>query len=163
MSKKIIIVLGAPNSPEGILSSIAENRLDLCFKMFSKGDLILCTGGWGKHFNTSNLPHSYYAKEYLLKKGISESNFLESAISNNTVDDAVKIKEIISKHKKLKLLIITSDFHLNRTKLIFKEVLKEYTLEFVAAENNLPRHQLKKIIEHEKKSINKIIENGLYY
>lgn len=163
MSKRILIVLGAPNSPNGNLSSIAKNRLDLCFKILLQSDLILCTGGWGKNFNTASLPHSYYAKEYLLKKGILKSYFLEPAISNNTVDDAVKAKEIISKYKKLKLLIITSDFHINRANLIFKEILKEYTLEFVAAENNLPRHQLKKIVEHEKKSINKIIENGLYY
>ncbi|WP_027136672.1 YdcF family protein [Gaetbulibacter saemankumensis] len=163
MSNKIIIVLGAPNSPKGILSSIAENRLNLCFKMFSKGDLILCTGGWGKHFNNSSLPHSHYAQEYLLNKGISKSCFLEPALSSNTVDDAVKTKEIIYNYKNLELLIITSDFHLDRAKLIFKEILKEYTIGFIGAKNNLPKNQLQKIIEHEKKSINEIVKNGLYY
>lgn len=163
MSKRILIVLGAPNSPDGELSSIAKNRLNLCFKVFLQDDLILCTGGWGKHFNTSNLPHAYYAKEYLIKKGVLESHFLKPALSNNTVDDAVKVKDIISDHKNPKLLVITSDFHLNRTKLIFKEILKKYPIEFLGAENNLLRNQLKKIVEHEKNSINKIIKNGLYY
>ena len=162
MSKRILVVLGSPNSHDGELSSIAKNRLDLCFKTFLEDDLILCTGGWGKHFNTSNLPHSYYAKEYLIKKGILESYFLKSALSNNTVDDAIKMKKIISNYKGRELLIITSDFHLNRTKLIFKEILKKYTIEFLGAGNNLLKDQLKKIVEHEKKSIKKIIENGLY-
>jgi len=163
MSKRILIVLGSPNSHDGELSSIAKNRLDVCFKTFVQDDLILCTGGWGEHFNTSNRSHAYYAKEYLLEKGILESCFLEPALSSNTVDDAVKIKEIISDFKEPKLLVVTSDFHLNRTKLIFKEILKKYTIEFLGAGNDLLKHQLKIIVEHEKKSIHKIIKNGLYY
>lgn len=163
MNKRILIILGAPNSPSGILSSIAKNRLDVCFKIFLQNDLILCTGSWGEHFNTSKLPHSYHSKKYLLKKGIPNACFIAPALSNNTVDDAVKVKEIIASYKKPKLLIITSDFHLNRATLIFKEILHKHTIEFVGAANNLPRHQLEKIVEHEKKSINKIIENGLYY
>jgi len=163
MSKRILIVLGSPNSHDGELSSIAKNRLDVCFKTFVQDDLILCTGGWGEHFNTSNRSHAYYAKEYLLEKGILESSFLEPALSSNTVDDAVKIKEIVSDFKEPKLLVVTSDFHLDRTKLIFKEILKKYTIEFLGAGNDLLKHQLKIIVEHEKKSIHKIIKNGLYY
>jgi len=163
MNKRILITLGAPNSSSGILSSIAKNRLDACFKMFLKNDLILCTGSWGEHFNTSSLPHAYHSKKYLLEKGIPNANFLEPALSNNTVDDAVKVKEIISNYKESKLILITSDFHLDRARLIFNEILKNHTIDFVGAENGLPTDQLEKIVEHEKKSINKIIENGLYY
>jgi hypothetical protein len=75
MSNRVLVILGPPNSPNGNLSSIAKNRLDLCFQIFLKDDLILCTGGWGKHFNTSINPHAYYAKEYLLKKGITDLVF----------------------------------------------------------------------------------------
>lgn len=163
MNQRILIVLGAPNSPEGILSATAKNRLDLCFKIFSENDLILCTGGWGKQFNISDKPHAYYAKKYLLKKGIVESSFSNFALSSNTVDDAVKSKEIISEYNHPRLLVITSDFHLNRAKLIFEEILSEDAISFVGAENNLSEQQLKQAVEHENKSIDHITKNGLYY
>jgi len=163
MSKRILIVLGSPNSHDGELSSIAKNRLDVCFKSFVTDDKILCSGGWGEHFNTSKRSHAYHAKEYLLEKGILESCFLRPALSSNTVDDAVKIKEIVSDFKEPKLLVVTSDFHIERTKLIFNEILKEYTIEYLGALNNLLKQELKIIVEHEKKAIHKIIKNGLYY
>jgi len=163
MNERILIILGAPNSPSGILSSIAKNRLDVCFKLFMENDFVLCTGSWGEHFNTSSHPHAYHSKKYLLEKGMSSTCFLEPALSNNTVDDAVKVKEIISNYPNSKLIIITSDFHVDRATLIFNEILKNHRIEFVGAENSLPNDQLKKIVEHEKKSIQKIIENGLYY
>ena len=37
-------------------------------KIHRKGDLILCTGGWGIHFNTGSEAHAVYAKK--LFKGI---------------------------------------------------------------------------------------------
>ena len=49
MEKEVLVVLGSPNSPSGELSDISKSRLDCCRKMFSKGQLILCTGGWGPH------------------------------------------------------------------------------------------------------------------
>lgn len=163
MKRRILIVLGAPNSPKGILSSIARNRLDLCFEIFKKNDLILCTGGWGKHFNTSVNSHSYYAKEYLKDKGIPKYSFLEDALSSNTVDDAVKTKKIISKYDNPKLIVITSDFHIKRVKLIFNEIFHGKNINFIKSKNCLPKNQLLKIIEHETKSINSIKENGFCY
>ena len=163
MNRRILIVLGAPNSPKGNLSSTARNRLDLCFETFKKNDLILCTGGWGKHFNTSVHSHSYYAKEYLENKGILKYSFLEDALSSNTVDDAVKTKRIISKYGNPKLIVITSDFHMERVKLVFNEIFHRQNIDFMKSKNSLPKNQLLKIIEHETKSIDSIKKNGLYY
>lgn len=163
MHERILVVLGAPNSPDGQLSEIAKNRLELCFETFIENDLILCTGGWGEHFNTATRPHAHYAQEYLLKKGIPKSCFLEMALSSNTVDDAVKVKTIVSKHHHPQLMVITSDFHLERVQLIFKEILKENQLEFKGAKNSLSKSQLITTVEHEAKAIKNIREKGLFY
>ena len=84
-------------------------------------------------------------------------------MSGHTVEDAVKIKPIVSKLKEIKLTVITSDFHLNRVKLIFNEILKNYTLDFIGVENNLEQEELNLLIQHEENAINAIIKNGLYY
>ena len=163
MKKEVLVVLGAPNSPSGELSDISKSRLDCCRKMFAKGQLILCTGGWGPHFNISDKPHAFYGKEYLMGNGLSEEDFLEIALSENTVDDAVKVKAIFSNPKNVKLTVITSDYHLERVKIIFNEILTNYEMTFVGVESNMAAEKLRKLKEHENNAINAIKQNGLYY
>ncbi len=163
MKKEILIVLGSPNSSTGELSSISKSRLNCCLENYLKGKPVLCTGGWGDHFNTSSKPHAQYAKTYLIKNGVSKHDFLDFALSSNTVDDAVKIKPIIQNIKNNSLTIITSDYHLERVKLIFEEILNGYEMSFIGVKSNLDHDALNLLKNHEKKAIQSIIDNGLYY
>lgn len=163
MKKEVLIILGSPNSPSGKLSDISISRLNNCVNRYQKGNLILCTGGWGEHFNISKSSHATFAKQYLIEKGILEEDFLDFALSGNTVDDAVKIKPIISKLEKSKLTIITSDYHLNRVKIIFNKILENYTMDFIGVDSNLDREEHNVLMQHEKNALNSIVQNGLYY
>ena len=163
MYQEILIILGSPNSPNGDLGNISISRLNSCLNLYKKNTLIICTGGWGPHFNTSVHSHASLAKNYLIDEGVPEKAFLECALSSNTVDDAVKIIPIIKNLSHIKLTVITSDYHLERVKLIFNEILKGFTITYVGVESNLPKNSYDAIIEHEKKAIHSIQENGLYY
>lgn len=159
----ILVVLGSPNSPSGELSTISKSRLDCCRKIYNNSQVILLTGGWGPHFNKSDKPHAYYGKEYLIEKGVSETVFLEFALSQNTVDDAVKIKSILSNFNKITLTIITSNYHLERVKLVFNEILGEYKMNFLGVKSNLAKEKLIQLIEHENRALELIKKNGFYY
>ncbi len=161
--KEILIVLGAPNSPEGELSEISKSRLDHCEKLYKPGKRILCTGGWGKHFNISNEAHALHAKRYLMKKGIPENAFLDFALSENTVDDAVKIKEIVSKTLHPHLIVITSDYHTERVQLIFSRILSDFRITYERAKTGLTKEKLNALADHERAAIQSILKNGLYY
>lgn len=163
MKKEVLIVLGSPNSPSGKLSDISLSRLNYCVQNFQKDSLILCTGGWGKHFNTSKHAHAILAKQYLIAHGIPETSFTELALSGNTVEDAVKAKEILSEFEQIQLTIITSAFHVKRVKLIFNEILSEYSMDFIGVASNLDKEAYNALEQHEIKAINAIIDNGLYY
>lgn len=163
MKETILIVLGSPNSSKGELSEISLSRLDHCKKLYSGTEKILCTGGWGPQFNTSEHPHASYAQAYLKEQKIPEEVFLPMALSRHTVDDAVKIKEIISGMEDIQLTIITSDYHVDRVRLIFQEILADYSLSFVGATADLSPEQRKQLAEHEQKAIQAIQKNGLYY
>lgn len=160
---KVLIVLGGQNDTSGRLSQSAIERLDACFALYEKRDKILCTGGWGKHFNTLEQPHAFFARHYLLSKGLEGKVFLPFALSAHTVDDAVKVKEILQKHKISKAVVITSDFHMQRVQLIFQEVLSGFELQFHAAKSALEQGALAEAIAHEQKAIKSLKENGLYY
>ena len=163
MKKEILVVLGSPNSSSGVLSNMSKSRLDYCKSIFIESNLIICTGGWGKQFNVSTRSHGFYAKEYLIEKGLTEKNFLEIALSSNTVDDAVKIKSILSNLENFNLTIITSDYHLNRVKLIFKEILEDYNMSFIGVDGDFNEEKYELLLKHENAAIRKILKNGLYY
>ncbi len=163
MQKEVLIVLGAPNSDSGVLSPMSISRLKFCKTRYVSGKLVLCTGGWGELFNTTPQSHASYAKEYLIKIGFSQGDFLNNALSNNTVDDAVKIKFILATLNNIKLTVITSDYHVNRVELIFNEILADYQMEFIGVPSNLNKEKYNQLIQHEIKAIESIKKNGLYY
>ncbi len=159
-----MIVLGSPNSVHGELSIMALGRLNYCLSVFDpKEHLILCTGGFGAHFNVSTMPHAYYTSEYLVSKGIERTALMNIALSSNTVDDAVKAKEILG-DVSYKLEIITSDYHLERVRLIFDTIIPDLDKEYIGISHpDLERNELDNLIKHEKKAIREIKENGLYF
>ena len=162
-NKGILVVLGSPNTPEGELSAISKSRLKYCKNIFTKGNLIVCTGGWGEHFNIAKHAHAYYAKTYLIKQGLSENAFLDFALSKHTVDDAVKLIPILEIFKNLNVTIITSDYHLERVQLIFTEILNDHKLKFIGVASNLNAVEYEALMHHEETRILAIKGNGLYY
>jgi len=161
--KEIIAVLGAQNSSDGTLSGIAMSRLNYCLAAYKKGVLVLCTGGWGDHFNTTETAHAVYAKNYLTEHGIPVDAFLKDALSNNSVDDAVKIKKIILEIADVNLIVVTSDYHKERVSLIFIEILSDYPCTFIGVYSHLDGDELNRLIQHEQEAIASILRNGLYY
>lgn len=162
-AKKILIVLGGSNDEEGLLSEVTISRLNLCLDTYEKGDQIICTGGWGANFNQTEKPHAIYAQKYLMKKGIVESAFLETALSRNTVEDAVKAKQILQGQSEIKLVVISSDFHLERVELIFNQVFHQNEIEYLAASSHFLGAEREAYMKHEQKAIAWIRQNGLKY
>ena len=161
--KEILIVLGSPNSDQGILEEIAVNRLNYCADIFdSKTNLVLCTGGFGEKFNTTNQPHAKYAMQYLMQAGIEEKYFMTMALSSNTVDDAVKTREILSGFL-CTLKIITSAYHLERTRLIFDQILIDIPKLYIGVSHEFDENIESNLRHHERKAIDEIKKNGLYF
>jgi uncharacterized SAM-binding protein YcdF (DUF218 family) len=155
--KGIIVVLGSPNSDKGELSEIAINRLDRAVDFFKINNnyKILCTGGFGKHFNTTSLPHAKYAADYLKQRGVPAEDILEYVISSNTIEDALKTKHIIQNYNFKNLVVITSDFHIERARILFNRYLQDENLIFIEAISTLDERSLKKLIQHEASALKK--------
>jgi vancomycin permeability regulator SanA len=161
---EVIVVLGSPNFPDGTLGPIALDRLQGCLSIFnSQKHKILCTGGFGAHFNTSPVAHANYLKEFLIQKGVPSTAFLPLALSSNTVEDAVMSKSILEEVEYKDLIIITSEYHVARVEFIFTEILKDFNLNFKAVAHHFIDDVLEPLIQHEKVAMDKLISNGLYY
>jgi uncharacterized SAM-binding protein YcdF (DUF218 family) len=161
---EVIVVLGSPNFPDGTLGPIALDRLLGCLGIFDPTKhKILCTGGFGAHFNTSPVAHANYLKDYLIQKGVPSTAFLPLALSSNTVEDAVMSLSILKKHEYKNLLILTSEYHLVRVEFIFSEILKDFYLNFKAVTHHSMDDLLEPLIQHEKLAMEQLLSNGLYY
>ena len=159
----IVIVLGSPNDDEGNLSIIAQDRLNCVYDFLNMNTnfSVICTGGFGEHFNNTDKPHSYYAKKFLIEKGVSTSLFLECPPTANTVEDFVKTKDIIYENNPNILVIITSDFHMERAKLLCENIIDYNNVIFISAKSTLNQMALTPLIQHEKKSIEHLIKFGI--
>ena len=161
---EVIVVLGSPNFPDGTLGPIALDRLLGCLSIFDpKQHKILCTGGFGPHFNTSPIAHANYLKNYLIEQGVPSAAFLPLALSSNTVEDAVISLSILKQHEYKNLLILTSEYHLVRVEFIFSEILKDFYLNFKAVTHHSMDDLLEPLIQHENLAMEQLLSNGLYY
>ena len=163
---KAIVVLGSPNSPEGELFLAAKKRLDKCYEEYLSNKYpIILTGGFGRHFNTSNYPHHHWTKQYLIQKGVDNQDIIAFLDSSNTVQDATMLLPILAKNSIEALIIITSDYHQERVEFIFKSVLpKKVALSFLSVDSEgIDLTILEKLIAHETMALEGLRKNGVIF
>lgn len=120
----LLIVLGSTLTEKGDLSAIAKSRLDKCLEICKASDdmLVLLTGGFGGHFNKTGRMYALYAYEYLVSSGLNPLNISALVPSTDTVEDATMSFRIVEHLNPKQITVITSDFHIERVKYIFKRV-----------------------------------------
>ncbi|HRU19928.1 MAG TPA: YdcF family protein [Kiritimatiellia bacterium] len=162
MKKLAIVILGAPNDAEGNLSSIAIERCQRALTEYAANPdaKMLPTGGWGDHFNTTDKPHGYYTRQYLMAHGVPERNILECAESANTIQDAQLVRPIVRRHEIDALIVVTSDFHIPRARFLFEREFPDLRLSFSAAQTHLPEEELGRLKEHEAKALARLKQSN---
>lgn len=155
----VIVILGGRNDDSGKLIKNAQERVDKAIEVFQKNPdyKLLPTGGFGVHFNTTHKPHAFYIKEYLLRHDIPESAIIPELVkSTNTIEDARLSKPIIERLGTKNIILVTSDFHVPRARLIFKKVFPEYSINVIGAKNSYPFKVKVRRYYHEWKQIIRI-------
>ena len=92
-------------SPEGSVEHTGDNR----------------TGGMG---SDEDIPESAAAKKYLMRKGLAEDRILTEDKSTSTTENFIYAKDILIKNNakpnELRIVIVSSSFHLYRASLLAK-------------------------------------------
>ena len=158
---KAIILLGGPNNAQGELSEIVIKRCQTAFEYhLNFPELkILCTGGFGAHFNETEHAHADYVKAYLKELGVHDTQFLPIAESRFTLEDALLTKPILQRADISEVVLITSSFHMKRAKYIFNRLCPELFLECVEAPTPVCEHELEKLLAHEVRALQREAKN----
>ena len=126
-NKKVdyVIILGARVKGEKPTKSLME-RIKAATEYLKKNPevKVIATGGQGKN---ENVAEGLAIKRELLKNGISENRIILEDKSKNTVENfkfsLEKIENIEkNKNQKVKILIVTNDYHIFRSKNIARKV-----------------------------------------
>ena len=121
-----ILVPGGGVREEGRLPSWVERRLDRAIERFD-GEYIIALSAGTPHrpppFDTNGFPilESAAAARYLMEAGIPKKSILIETGSYDTIGNAFFSRVIHVEPARLRrLLVITSDFHLARSRLLFE-------------------------------------------
>ena len=134
-----LIVLANEMNKSGVLNKESLDRITLgisLFKKFKIKKLITC--GWD-YRKDSNLPISIAMKKVCLKNGILEDSIYTDLISRDTVGDAYFTKvNFVEKNNWINILIVTSDYHADRTKEIFEFIYgSDYNIKVMKSKTDI--------------------------
>lgn len=119
----LIVLFGQENEADGKLRLPALVRCAKAAEVYrelSPGSevVVLPTGAFGSHFNSSEHPHFYYLRQELVRLGVPPENILPGAATSNTVQDATEAWYRFKSGGFHKLIAVTSDYHAARVALI---------------------------------------------
>ncbi len=168
MKKDAIIILGGGIKADGSLPNEVKSRIKKGIELYKKGyaPRIILSGAYS--FLSKYPPPKTEAevmKDYAVYLGFNKNNLLLENESQDTIGNAylTKIRILLPRDWK-SITVVTSDYHIARTKYIFKKVLGAgYKITFVPAPSNLSKHKLKIELknEHKKFALAKYIFNIL--
>lgn len=119
----LLVVLSHLMSKTCELGEESVARADMATKLFSSDQYDkLVTLGWD-YRSDCDVPIADVVSDYILKK-LDIDNSLVMAIreSRDTVGDAIYCLDYFGSSKLKKMVVVTSDYHVQRTKLIFNRV-----------------------------------------
>jgi vancomycin permeability regulator SanA len=151
MEYDCIIVLANEMDKEGNLNLESTSRVKLASDSYSNNSsTTLITCGWN-YRKDSKLFIGDVMKEFAVKLGVPSEKIITELNSRDTVGDAFFTKHNILTNRKWKnILVVTSDYHVDRTLSIFKFIYGyEYTIEVIGSSGS---DSLEKK-ESEKKSL----------
>ena len=161
-NRGIIMILGSPNDKRGNLYTAALARCEQATALWrdNRDWSILLTGGYGEHFNTGPKPHAQYLKDHLIEHGVSSEKILEFAESLNTLEDAALSKPIVKSHGAGVVVVITSDYHLERARFVFSKEFADTPVSLlfigVPTDEDHCEFDLASQKEHEREALRKL-------
>ncbi len=156
-----VFILGSPNAVDGTLSSISHSRIARAIKEQRKDAdvVLLATGGFGAHFNMTEIPHRELVYNQLEGLGaVVDRMKPNDLLSSNTVEDILLIANFVEAQGINSYDIVTSSFHAVRCRFILNCIAHSHVVNVLTGED--PDDLDIEIIEHEDKALAQLGSQG---
>ena len=149
---EVVIILSHLMSKEGILSYESIKRAEKAAKIcIDRNCSFLLTSGWAYRRDNSLAIGKVVAKYIKKHFQLGNCKVIFDINSRDTVGDAYFLRKKLSNIKYSKLIVVTSDYHMNRASKIFKNFFSSCHLETVGIKTNLFKD--KDVTKKEKDSL----------
>lgn len=168
---KVIIILGGGLTTDNKLPTWVIDRCSIGIKIYQNDpdNFKFITASGGSYHNKPNVVGNFIEFEscvisqYLIDHGIPSNKILRESTSYDTVGNMYFIKTTITEPLNYKdLIIITSDFHIKRSKYLANFIFNlgsSYNIKYIETKTDVDIEILNKRLERENNSLNKFIEN----
>ena len=159
MDIETIIVLGH-ESKNGKISDLCSERLKRAYELYSKEKVpIILSGGYSLKSKSIGPSEAELMKKVATDLGIEEADIILEKESRDTQGNAYFTKQIIKEKGWSKPLVVTSDFHLMKTKFFFDFVYgPNFDVSYEVVKTEFSKEELKEIEEKEIKSQNVMVK-----
>lgn len=150
----LILPMNGGNDKNGVVSGKYEMRLLGALEVYNKNpnSKILVQGGFG-HFNTTAHSSAYYGSRHLMDKGVDESDLFVKHATSSTVEEALSARRFVQSYPAENICVVTSNFHLERTQLIFEHFFASEQMQFVGTPDGVSPDELAKWKTHEAEGL----------
>ena len=149
----LLVVLSHLMSNNHELGSESVARAELAIKMFScnKFDKLV-TLGWDYRSDCAT-PIAHVVRDFIIKNShINKNSIIAIKKSRDTVCDALYCLDFFNDIKLTKINVITSDYHVSRTRIIFNQVFNNaVSIEVFGVNTSASLDS--EIVQHEQQSI----------
>lgn len=163
-ARVVVAVLGAPNDDQGKLSAVAADRVRFATRLLEvlpDAQLVL-VGGNGPQFNTTDRPHWAHCRTFLASQNLTHLPVLACLDSRHTYEDLLLLREVVHRHDIGQVLVVTSDYHLPRTRHLADLVLPTAVVHGVRHATLSPT-ELARLRAHERTTLGRVIAAALLF
>jgi len=154
----VIIILGGPLTKDNKPDIWLKSRLDKMKEIYKtyNPDYIIVTGGYptNEYISEADVMYDY------LKNSIPVDKIYKETESTNTYENATKTyKMLINKIQKKeinRISILTSDFHIERSKYIFDNIFRGIKINMISAKTPISDTEMEILKNKEIYLINKL-------
>ena len=155
ISKDVIVVLGYKLGKNNRMSPILRNRLEKCIKYYKNGNKIILCGG---KLSESSKSEAEVMKDWLIKNNISKDDIILEKKSKDTIENIGNLKKILNNKNIKSINLITSNWHMKRTKLIVNKILPKVKVNYIVS-NYGNSNNRQKIEKKNYKNVVNILKN----
>ena len=125
MATDVIIILGSAPNKDKSISAVGKSRVDFAIKLYKKNpnSKIITSGAYSWLLNKDpGYREAEIVKNYLIANSIDEDSIITEKKYRDTFGNALFTKPIIEKQGWKKIAIVSSKFHLKKTKYLFENI-----------------------------------------
>ena len=126
LNKNIVVILGYKLGKNNKISNILEKRLERALKE-SDATFIVVGGKLSENLRTE----ADIMREWLIEHGISKNDIIMESYSKDTIENIKYLKPLLEKYNIKKIKLITSQWHVPRTKKIIQLLLPNIDVSFI--------------------------------